>query len=117
MPDLVRDHIRLREVTGRPEAPRQLTEEPEIEIHLLIARAVEGSGRRFSGSARGLDRVAKQRDVCGLIPAAENLLPRLLRVPGDGGDEVHHLSSAGDVLTSLTLPNRYRSGRGVSAQE
>ena len=46
MADLVRDHVRLSEIAGRPEAVAQLTEERQIEIELLVGRAVERTGRR-----------------------------------------------------------------------
>src|SRR5665213_726179 len=39
--DLVRDHVSLCKVSGRPEAPLQFGEKAEIEVDLLIARTVE----------------------------------------------------------------------------
>src|SRR5437868_3211953 len=54
MADLVRDHVRLREVTGRPEPLAQRTEEVEVEIDLLVLRTVERAGGGPGDAARGL---------------------------------------------------------------
>ena len=52
MPDFMRDDIGLGEITRRAESPIELAEERQIEIHLLIARAIERSARGRSRSAR-----------------------------------------------------------------
>jgi hypothetical protein len=45
--ELVRHDVRHREIAaGRTEARLQLVEEAEVEIHLLVGRAVERPGRR-----------------------------------------------------------------------
>src|SRR5207237_9313234 len=43
MAELVRDHVRLGEVTGCMEPAPELPEESEIEVHLVIHGAVEGA--------------------------------------------------------------------------
>ena len=40
-PMLVRDHVGLREVARRIEAVRELAEEAEVDVHVLVGRAVE----------------------------------------------------------------------------
>jgi len=57
MADFMGDDIGLREIAGRAEARRQFLEELEVEIDLLVERAIERSHRRLSGAAlrsRGL---------------------------------------------------------------
>ena len=45
MADLVRNHVSLSEISGRAKARAQLIEEAEVDIKLLVARAVERSHR------------------------------------------------------------------------
>src|SRR5437764_542606 len=59
MPDLVGEHVGLREVARGAEPATQLVIESEIDVHLVIARAVEGSTRLLRKSARRLHRVAE----------------------------------------------------------
>src|SRR3954471_24604494 len=51
MAELVSDHVRLGEVARRAEAPRQLVEEAQIEVDLVIGRAVERAGRALGAAA------------------------------------------------------------------
>ena len=45
MPDLVRDHVRLREISGRTQASLQIAIKCEVNVYLLIARTVKWAGR------------------------------------------------------------------------
>ena len=54
MPELVRDHVRLREVSRRAELVLQLVVEPEVDVDLLVVGAVEGPHRRLPDAAAGL---------------------------------------------------------------
>ena len=53
--DLVGDHVGLGEVAGRAEALAQLVEEAEVDVDLLVERAVEGAGRRARLAAARAD--------------------------------------------------------------
>src|SRR5512134_1142275 len=76
--DLVRQHVRLREIARRTEPLPQLLVETKIDVHLPIAGTVKRSGCRLRESARGLDRVPKEHQLGALIPAAQQPLPRVL---------------------------------------
>ena len=43
--DLVREHVGLREIAGRAEALAQLVVEAEVDVEVLVGRAVERPGR------------------------------------------------------------------------
>src|SRR3981081_2503425 len=47
VPQLVRDHVRLRGSAGRAEPLFQLVEETEIQIDSLVDRAVKGAHHRL----------------------------------------------------------------------
>ena len=83
MSDFMRDHVRLRELTGGSEALAQFVEEAEIEIHFFVLGTIEGPGRRLGGSAVGIGDVAKQ-DQLGVTIGGSVLgkypIPGLLRV-------------------------------------
>ena len=87
MADLVRDHVRRGEVARRAEAPRELLEEREVEVHLVVGRAVERArSATDAGAAPGL-RAAREGDDrrARVLPVGrgEELRPRVLRVLGD----------------------------------
>ena len=91
VPDLVRDHVRPGEVAPRVELVLEVPVEAEIEIHDLIAGAVEGTDRRAGGAAGRAHAVAVQDHACVLIwltRALEGLLPGLLRIGEHVGAEV-----------------------------
>src|SRR6185295_13519124 len=90
MTELVRDHVRLREVAGRADAPGELVEETEVQIHLLIRRTIEGTGRRLGESAPGLNRIAKQGERRAPIARAQLFRPRVLYILRDMADKVDH---------------------------
>src|SRR3954466_12601317 len=93
MAELVGDDGGLREITRRAKALVQLLEETEIEIHLLIERAIKRPHRRLSLSAARRGTVAEQYHLGGAeIPTRtlERARPCALRVVEDEGDELHH---------------------------
>src|SRR5688572_3315702 len=51
VPDLVRDDVGLRKVARRAEAARQLVEEAQVDIDLLVGRAIERADRRLREAA------------------------------------------------------------------
>jgi len=60
----VRDHVRLRELARCLKTRPQFIEEPQIEINLLIAGAVERTGGRIGIAAK----IARYE----FVPAAAN---------------------------------------------
>ena len=54
MADLVRDHVGLGEVARCLEAVLQLPVEVEVDVDLVIERAIERPHRRLAGAARRL---------------------------------------------------------------
>src|SRR5450759_3856764 len=91
VPDLVRDDIGLRELARGAEAPGQLVVEPEVDIDLPVARAVEGTRCALGEAARGLDGVAEEDQVgVAVLPAhlREDLGPGPLGVVQDERDEL-----------------------------
>ena len=66
MTDLVADDIRGREVAGTAHA-REFVEERGVEIHAVVAGAIERTGRCAGVAASGLDGTAEQRELRRLI--------------------------------------------------
>ena len=60
MSHLVGDHVGLREVAGRAEALAQVTVEGEVDVDLLVARAVEGTHRRLRHAAGRAHHAARR---------------------------------------------------------
>src|SRR3954453_18351783 len=61
MPVFVREDVRLRErTTRRAEAGRELPEEPEIDVHVLVGGAVEGTDRGGGDAAARLRAIGEQ---------------------------------------------------------
>src|SRR5574337_1699391 len=65
--DLVRDDVSLREVARRAELLAQRVEEAEVDVDLLVGRAVERPHRRLPDAARGAGRAAEQHQPRRLI--------------------------------------------------
>src|SRR5215831_7514235 len=63
MTNFVSQNIRLCEISGGPKAVSQFIVEPQIDIDLLISRAIEGTGGRFGESTRRSHSVAKQHEL------------------------------------------------------
>src|SRR5688572_1674727 len=91
MTDLVRNHVRTREVARRAEALVQLLEERQIEVHLLIERTVERTDRGLRKPTFRLHCTTEQDElrltVVLTIPA-ELLVPYILRLGQNDRDEV-----------------------------
>ena len=107
MPVLVRDHVRPREGPAlRAEAGLQLLEEAEVDVDLVVARAVERSDRRRRAAARGADAAVEEvgaRWLVGQAGAGEGVGP----VPVEGVDDGHHLA----VELRVGLPAGPTGGR------
>src|SRR6185369_7332065 len=94
MADLVGDHIGLREIAGRAEPARELVEEIEIEIDLLIAWAIERSDRRLREAAGGLGAAGEQHQLGLAILRADlrqELMPGVFGIGENDGDELLQL--------------------------
>src|SRR5262249_45235351 len=89
--ELVRDDVGLREVAGRAEAIDELAVERQVDIDLLVLGAVERPGRRLREAAARLRRAREQDELGVVIFGPELLLPRVLDVVKDEGDELDHL--------------------------
>jgi hypothetical protein len=87
---LVRDDVRLREVTGRTEAPGERPEEVEVDVDLLVLGAVERAHRRARHPARRLHGAGEEheRGIAVLaVHRAEQLAPGVFRVGEHDRDE------------------------------
>ncbi len=71
--DLVGDDVGLGEVAGGAELLVEFAEEPEVDVELLIGRAVEGADRRRVGAARRLHGVVEQHQGGRLVARARLL--------------------------------------------
>src|SRR5687767_3509240 len=91
MSELVRDHVGLREVARRTEALMKRRKESEIEINLLVERAVERPHRRLARAATRLHVVAEKHQLRLTVLAAvlrEYLGPDSLGVVEHERDEL-----------------------------
>src|SRR5579863_1946763 len=81
MPHFMRQHVRLGELPGRLELIGKLLEEPEVQIHLAVARAVERSNRGVGRTAGGRQLIAVQHQSRRRVREAlclEDLTPGVL---------------------------------------
>src|SRR6185437_6126655 len=92
MADLVRDHVGAREVAVGVETRRELLEEIEVEVHALVAGAVERPDRR-RGTAAGRGNLAVEQHQLGIDVLLAHLLeirgPDILGTAEDLADELH----------------------------
>src|SRR3954467_4864323 len=98
VPELMGDHVCLREVTGRSEATIELVEESEVEVDFLVERTVEWAHRGLRGAAARCRAVPEEHEVRGpeLSPGiVESAAPCFLRVIEDERHELHHRLFAG----------------------
>ena len=65
VPELVGEHVRLREIARRAEPLLQLVEEAEIEVDPLVERTVERTHHRLGGAAPGISRVRNNTSLAG----------------------------------------------------
>src|SRR5688572_1908085 len=94
VPDLVRYDVGLREVSGRAVSPPQVLVEGEVDVELLIGRAVERTHRRLRETARRLGRLFEEDELgltIGLTLRAEQVAPDLLGVGEDDRDEMREI--------------------------
>src|SRR5512139_3221959 len=100
---LVRDDVGLREVARRTELAVQRVEEAEVDVDLLVARAIERAHRRLAHAA-GAARGATEQHQLGLAVGGTTHLhqgtPHVFRVGEHGGDE-----------RGLRVARRRRGGR------
>src|SRR5882757_1132006 len=84
MPQLMRHHIRLRELAGATAKPRQLIPEAQVDVHLLVGWTVKRSRRRLSRPASRLRIAAKEDQLrMAIVPARllwQNRRPLLLHI-------------------------------------
>ena len=68
--DFMRQHIGLGEIARRPELLPQLVVEAQIDINLLVVRAIERPGARVGHAAGRIDLAGEQHDLgLGIILA------------------------------------------------
>ena len=91
MAHLMRDHIGLSEVVGRAEAVGHLVEEGEVQIHVVIVGAVEGTDCRRRGPAGRLDCADEEYKSRIFILRPKELLPGGFRVGEDNPGEFSQL--------------------------
>ena len=89
--DLVGDHIGLGKIAGRAEPLAELVVEGEVDVELVVVRAVERPDRRRRRAAtrRGLPAEEdERRRLVGLAHALEDRRPGILGIAEDRGDEL-----------------------------
>src|SRR5262245_20006795 len=70
--DFVSDHVGMRKLARRCKSRFQFVKEVQIEIDLLICRAIEGPDGCFGKAARGLRLTGKQYQLrVTILPAGE----------------------------------------------
>ena len=114
MTDLVRHHVGAGEFALRAEPAAQFIEEAEIEVHLLVGRAVERTHRRLGRAAAGAGHVPEQHQL--RLPVlgagfAEHRIPDIFRIGEDDADEVLLLGFGGRLLHRSGCARR-AAGRG-----
>src|SRR4051812_42784687 len=83
MADLVSQHVCLREVARSAEASIEFIEEREVDINLLIGRAVKRPGFGASSSAPRLHGLTEKHEFRIRISRPQKPLPRSLRIIQD----------------------------------
>src|SRR5665213_2044927 len=117
---LVRDDIRLRKVRGASAKAPQVVPEPEIDVNLLIRRAVERPRRSLRRPAAGVGRIAKQhqlRMTVLLTLLLENLRPLLLHVVEYGRNQVRIAILRRSVCMRRCRPHLLRRLRTSASSE
>src|SRR6516225_6356399 len=102
MAKLVSDHVSLAELARRAQAIGQLVEEAQVDIDLLVRRAIKRTGSRLGGAAGRCRVVAEQNQFCVTIRnpcLRQDLLPSLLNIVQDKRDELDFF-----ILPSVTAP-------------
>src|SRR5690349_20435852 len=117
MTDLVRDHVRLREIAGRTETVTQRAEEAEIEVELLVLRTVERSDGGAGGPTRGLDGAGVQDELRFAILRAQVAEDGAPCVLGVGEDDRHEVTQRVLPRGGRTLGARLRCLRGIGRED
>jgi hypothetical protein len=118
MSDLMSENVGLRKITGSTEAAAQFLEKREVNVDVLVAGAVEGPSGRFSEPASGVHSIAKENEPGVLVRGSnrrESLLPDLLCVIKNEGNELNHLL-LGSVPSGIRN-SRARSRAGKQTQK
>src|SRR5205823_11677654 len=118
MPELVRQDISLREITGRTKAALKLVVEGEIDVHLLIERTIERAHRRLGSSTSGLCDVAEEHELRVIVRHAslsENRAPCVLHVIEHKGDELYEPIFRGRARNLAIRRCNARAVRGCAA--
>ena len=68
--DLVRDHVRPREVAARLQLALHVAVEGEVEVDVLVGRAVERPDGGAGRAAAGVDAVAVEHELGALVALA-----------------------------------------------
>src|SRR4029079_5153603 len=107
MLDFVRDHVGLREVSGRAEALLQVAVEAQVDVDAVVIRAVERPDGRLREAASRPYRIAEQNELrlfVGLAVAVEQSVPGLFGVRQDHGYELAELvGGRGGILLRALL--------------
>src|SRR5262245_13831330 len=111
MTDLVAADLRGREVAGAAHS-RELIEERRVEIHALIARAVERPGGRARVAASRLHRAGEDRELRRLI-ALSGL--REQRAPDVLGAAEHARDEIADFVVRRERPALLAARRAATA--
>ena len=91
MPDFMRNHVGLGEITGRPESVAHLIEKNQIDIDFLVGRTIERSHRGLSEAASRLRGAAEHDQGRLLITSAlllENYFPYIFGIAHDDRNHV-----------------------------
>src|SRR6185437_9298530 len=106
----MRDDVGLGEVTRCLEPAAEFVEESEVEVDLLVERAVEGPGRRARRPATRVGLTTEEDHLGALVRLAgflKLLAPEALRITGDELDELLLLVLVG------TVGDRRAAGAGL----
>src|SRR5262245_2076565 len=91
MPDLMRNHVRLREISRRVESFFQVLKETHIQIDPFVIRTVKGPHSRLPETARRLDGSGEEhkfRLSVGSAFASKDVGPGIFGVTQNSGDEL-----------------------------
>src|SRR6185369_1872343 len=94
MSNFMRDHVRLREISGRLELASQLFIKREIDVNLFITRTIEWSNSSACDSTRRLHPIGKEHERwLSILPSvlAKHVSPNIFRLRQHHSDKLFHL--------------------------